>query len=263
MSLAGRGIRLMASGDRVELVTAPEAGPARRPLRRRRRNPPLAGVARDAGDRGLPPAPDQVGDRADPGRGFGVQPAHAPAPPPRRRARPGRCPGPAVPVRDRLRLPRALRADQPRRAAAARLGGRRPADDRRRRGNSGAAAGRLPAGRTTDGHRTPPEGAGRGRCRLAPGGRADDRRRAGHRRRQGGHAGPARRPRRLGDPRRRPGDRRGGQRRPPRDPQADRGRVDRRATGTPSGRSSTSSRPLSPRGPGSTRSAGSTRIPRA
>ncbi len=92
----------------------------RRPLRRRRRRPALAGVARDPGDRGLPPARDEVRGRADPRRRFRLHDADAPPSPVHRRARPVRGARPAVPVRDRLRIPRAVRADQPRRDAAAR-----------------------------------------------------------------------------------------------------------------------------------------------
>ena len=67
VSLAGRGIRLVASGDRVELATAPEAGPliasyvgsdATR----------LSPASLDAGDRGLSPAGHEGGRGTDPRR---------------------------------------------------------------------------------------------------------------------------------------------------------------------------------------------------
>ena len=101
---------------------------ARRPLRRRRRGPAVAGGARDARDRRLPPAGHEGRDRADPRRRLRL---HDPGLLHRRLVvELGRsdAPGPAVPVRHRLRVPRAVRADQPRRAAAAR---------RRRRGAPG------------------------------------------------------------------------------------------------------------------------------
>ena len=110
-------------------------------------------------------------------------------------------PGPAVPVRDRLRLPRAVRADEPRGAAAARRRGRRPARrggrrDARRRSATPAAA-TTPAtrrramhrtSRPTDARRAAPEGPGRRRGRLAPGERDADRRRPRDGRREGRHA---------------------------------------------------------------------------
>ena len=82
--------------------TAPEAGALDRPLRRRGRRPAVAGVARDAGDRRLPPAGHEVGDRADPRRRLGLHAADPAPPAAGRRARPGRraravrsCTGPA------------------------------------------------------------------------------------------------------------------------------------------------------------------------
>ena len=101
-----------------------------RPLRRRGCRPPVAGVARDAGDRRLPPAGHEVGRRADPRRRLRLHDPDAAPPPAGRGARPLRGARPAVPVRHELRVPGALRADQPRRAAAARRR-RRGAPDRR------------------------------------------------------------------------------------------------------------------------------------
>ena len=109
-----------------------------RSLHRRRRDPPLAGLARDARDRRLPPARREVGDRADPRRRLGLHDPIAPPPPARRRARSVGCAGPPVPVRHRLRVPRAVRPHEPRRAAPARRRGGRPA----RRGGRGSLAGR-------------------------------------------------------------------------------------------------------------------------
>ena len=178
---------------------------AGRPLRRRRRRPPVAGVARDAGDRGLPPARDEVGGRADPRRRFGLHDPDAAPSPARRRARPLRGAGPAVPVRHRLRVPRAVRADEPRRAAAARRrrrgaarrGGRRgrtrPSrlDARRRRGRRQSdrrRLDRLADEARADAARAAPEGPRRVGRRVAPGERGADRQRPGHGRRQAGEA---------------------------------------------------------------------------
>ena len=58
VSLRARGIRLLVDGDRVELATVARGRRAGRALCRRRRGPPLDRVARDARDRGLPPARD-------------------------------------------------------------------------------------------------------------------------------------------------------------------------------------------------------------
>ena len=107
-------------GDRVELATAPEAG---------------ALIARYVGADAVRLSPasletlaivayrqpvTRAGDRAHPRRRLRLHGPDAAASPADRRARPVGCAGPAVPLRHRLRLPRALRADQPRRAAAAR-----------------------------------------------------------------------------------------------------------------------------------------------
>ena len=184
---------------------------ARRSLCRRRRRPPLAGVARDARDRRLPPARDEGRGRAHPRRRLGLHDADPAASPVHRRARPVRGARPAVPVRHRLRIPRALRADQPRRDAAARRRRRRASCRGGWRTDHRTA---LPARRhgqrrrrhapstRTDGHRAPPEGPRRGGRRLAPGQRGADRQRPGHGRRQAGQARDAGRPR-EGDHRRR------------------------------------------------------------
>ena len=114
-----------------------------------------------------------------------------------RRAGPVRGARPAVPVRDRLRLPRALRADEPRRAAAARRRRRGAAGRGGRRGRSPSRCSTRPttiAGdadrRADDGARLMPTerlqkvlaAAGR---RLAPRARGADRGRPRHGRRQG------------------------------------------------------------------------------
>ena len=96
VSLAARGIRLVASDDRVELVTAPEAGRLIAPLRRGRRDPAVAGGPRDAGDRRLPPAGHEGRRRADPRRRLRLHAARPPPPAADRGARAGRDPGPAV-----------------------------------------------------------------------------------------------------------------------------------------------------------------------
>ena len=122
-------------------------------------------------------------------------------------------PGPPDPVRHGLRLPGALRADEPRRAAAA---------GRRRRRAAGRGGGERPTGaelpdggrpadRTRpDAGRAAPEGPRRRRRRVPPGERGADRRRPGDRRRParptlGERVDPAGRHRR-----RRPADRRRG-----------------------------------------------------
>ena len=99
-------------GDRVELATAPEAGAliARYVGADAVRLSPAS--PRDARDRRLPPASDEGGGRADPRRRLGLHVPLAAASTARRRARPLRRAGPAVPVRDRLRVPRAVRADE-------------------------------------------------------------------------------------------------------------------------------------------------------
>ena len=170
------------AGDRAR------GGPAHRALRRRRRDAALAGGARDPRDRGLPPAGHPGRRRADPGRRLGLHDPGAAPPPAHRRARPGRDAGPALPLRDRLRVPRAVRADQPRRPAAARRRRRRPArrvDRRERRGarrrastatdRQTAGPGRPPGRRGSrsaparvDGPGAAPEGHRRGRDRVAP-----------------------------------------------------------------------------------------------
>ncbi len=116
------------AGDR------PGGGSPHRALRRRRRDAAVAGRARDPGDRRLPPAGDPGRRRADPGGRLGLHDPGAPPSPADRRARSGGDSRPALPVRHRLRVPRAVRPDQPRRPAAARCRGRRPARrvDRRR-----------------------------------------------------------------------------------------------------------------------------------
>ncbi len=172
-------------------------GPGR-PLRRRRRGPPVAGLAGDPGHRGLPPAGHEVGHRAHPRRRLRL---HHPDPAPSapgRGARPLRCAGPAVPVRDRLRVPGALRPDQPGGAAAARCRRRRPPG----RGGRGAdhrapLPSRRARSRRPDAGRTTPEGPGRRRRRLPAWGRGAHRQRPGHRR---WPAGQARQPGRPGHP---------------------------------------------------------------
>ena len=73
----------------------PRGRRARRPLRRRGRRPPLAGVARDARDRRLPPAGHQGRHRADPRRRLRLH-GPGPRPPPAgRRAGSVRGAGPA------------------------------------------------------------------------------------------------------------------------------------------------------------------------
>ncbi len=134
---AGRLRRPGPAGDRSG------GRPADRTVCRRGRDPAVAGRARDHGHRGLSAAGDEGRRRADPWRRFRLH-AACPAPsPPDRRARPGRDPGSAVPVRHRLRVPRAVRADEPRRPAAARSRGRRAA--RRGRGRAGRAGPRRRA----------------------------------------------------------------------------------------------------------------------
>ncbi len=137
VSLAERGIRLIVDGDRVELATAPEAG---------------ALVARYVGADAIRLSPAsletlaivayrQPVTRAAIERIRGVDSDYTVRSLLHRRlivelGRFGSA-GPAVPVRDGLRVPRAVRADEPGRAAAARRrrrgaarrGGRR-ADDR-------------------------------------------------------------------------------------------------------------------------------------
>ena len=103
-------------------------GCAHRPLRRRRRHPPLAGRARDARDRRVSPARHQVGRGADPRRRLGLHDPLAAPSAARRRAGPVGVARPAVPVRHGLRVPRALRPDESRGAAAARRRGGGPAD---------------------------------------------------------------------------------------------------------------------------------------
>ena len=138
VALAGRGIRLILSGEHVELTTAPEAGAliARYVGADAVRLSP--GGPRDARDRRLSPAGDPRHDRARPGRRLRLHGPGPAAPAADRGAGPVRRPGPPVPVRDRVRVPRALRAHlaggaadpRPRRRDAARGrgrgGGRRP-----------------------------------------------------------------------------------------------------------------------------------------
>src|SRR5439155_1675979 len=97
-----------------------------------RRDPPVAGRPGNPRDRGLPPAGHEVGRRADPRRRLGLHHPLAPPPAPRRRAGPVRDPGATVPLRHGFRVPGAIRADEPRRAAAARHRGRDSPDRRRR-----------------------------------------------------------------------------------------------------------------------------------
>ena len=89
-------------------------------LRRGGRGPPVPGVARDARDRRLSTADHQGRRRADPRRRLRLHDALPAAPAADRRAGPRRHPGTALPVRHRVRFPRAVRDDQPRRTAAAR-----------------------------------------------------------------------------------------------------------------------------------------------
>ena len=157
---AAAGIRLVASGDRVELATAPEAGALIARYVGADAYAAVAGGARDPGDRRLPPAGDAGGDRADPRRRLRL---HDPRLLHRRLiVELGRAetPGRPYPVRHRLRVPGALRADQPRRPAAARRRGRRPA----RRGRPGAAA----AGLDDDGGRPRPTTGSTGSSRRTP-----------------------------------------------------------------------------------------------
>ncbi len=139
VSLAGRGIRLVVDGDRVELATAPSAG---------------ALIARYVGADAIRLTPAALETLAivayrQPvtkaaverirGVDFGLfDPGPAPSSA-RRRAGSFRSAGPAVPVRDEPRLPRTVRAHEPRRAAAARLGCRGSA---RRGGRRGGRTGR-------------------------------------------------------------------------------------------------------------------------
>ena len=152
---------------------------ARRALRRRGRGPAVAGVPRDARDRRLPPAGDEGRDRAHPWRRLRLHGPDAAPPPADRRARPVGRARPAVPVRHRLRLPGAVRADEPRGAAAARRRRRRPAGRGGRRGAHRASrptrrrarragATRASRRRRPDARRAAPEGARRGRRRVAP-----------------------------------------------------------------------------------------------
>lgn len=125
VSLAARGIRLLTDGDRVELATAPEAG---------------ALVARYVGADAVRLSPASLETLAivayrQPvtraaierirGVDFGLHRSLAAASTTHRRARSVRRARATVPVRDRLRFPRAVRADDAGRARAAR---------RRRRG---------------------------------------------------------------------------------------------------------------------------------
>ena len=136
VSLRARGIRLLVDGDRVELATSPEAG---------------ALVARYVGADAVRlstasletlaiVAYRQPVTKAAVERIRGVDSDYTIRSLLHRRliAELGRsdAPGPPVPVRHRLRLPRALRADQPRGAAPARGRRRRPPG----RGGRGAAA---------------------------------------------------------------------------------------------------------------------------
>ncbi len=91
VSLAGRGIRLILAGDRVELATSPGGRCPRGPVCRRGCGAALARGARDARDRRLSPARHPRGDRADPRRRLGLHRAGAAAPPADRRAGPLRC----------------------------------------------------------------------------------------------------------------------------------------------------------------------------
>ena len=119
VSLRDRGIRLVASGERVELATAPEAGAPDRPLRRCRRRPSLAGVPGDARDRRLPPADHPRRHRADPRRRLGLRAAQPDASPAGGGAGPRRHAGPPDPLRHGLRVHGALRADVAGRSAVA------------------------------------------------------------------------------------------------------------------------------------------------
>ena len=120
VTLRERGVRLLIDGDRVELATAPEGG---------------ALVARYVGAEAVRLSPASLETLAivayrQPvtksaverirGVDFGLHDPDAAPSPARGRARSVGRPGPAVPVRHRLRVPRAVRADEPRRAAAAR-----------------------------------------------------------------------------------------------------------------------------------------------
>ncbi len=120
VSLRARGIRLLVDGDRVELATAAEGG---------------ALVARYVGAEAVRLSPASLETLAivayrQPvtkaaverirGVDFELHHPHAAPSPARRRTGPIERARPAVPVRDRVRVPRAVRADQPRRAPAAR-----------------------------------------------------------------------------------------------------------------------------------------------
>ena len=126
VSLAARGIHLVVSGDRIELATAPEAGrligatSVRTPQGcRRRPSRPWRSWPTASRSRRAPWSGSEASTR--------TTRSGPPSSPPRRRARPRRDRRPALPLRDRLRVPRAVRACQPRRAASARRGSRRPA----------------------------------------------------------------------------------------------------------------------------------------
>ncbi len=145
VSLAARGIRLLVDGDRVELATAPEAG---------------ALVARYVGVDAIRLSPAsletlaivayrQPVTRAAIERIRGVDSDYTVRSLLHRRliVELGRAdaPGPPVPVRDRLRLPRAVRADGPVGAAAARRRRRRTArGGGRRTADRAAVRGRRP-----------------------------------------------------------------------------------------------------------------------
>ncbi len=115
----GRGIRVQRHDDAWQLVTAPEVGSAPRGLCRPRGGAALPGGPRGAGGGRVPPALHARRRRARPGRRFGLRDPLADASAAGRRGRSPRHAGPAGPVRDDVRLSRALRADIDRRPAAA------------------------------------------------------------------------------------------------------------------------------------------------
>ena len=127
VALRARGIRLIL---RRRSGRAGHGARGRRPHRSFRGHgcrPADTRRARDARDRRVPPASHESGRRADPRGRLGLHHARPAPSSPRHRARALRGPGPADPVRNRLRLPGALRDDLARRPAAARRRRRRPA----------------------------------------------------------------------------------------------------------------------------------------
>ena len=113
---------VVAVGDQVQLVDRAGGGLADRALRRRRGRAAVAGGAGDARHRRLSPAGHARRRRAHPRRRLRLRTSHAAAPPSGRRAGSRRHARTADPVRHRVRVPGALRADLAGRPAAARAG---------------------------------------------------------------------------------------------------------------------------------------------